>query len=107
MAVGKIHFGVVRAPAHAVGDPDVVVDGVQMSALESIEEATRALHRLAHGADPKSPAPVAATVIEDVDRAARQSTILCPRVAQTNRAFLAASSFRALRSRGPDDEWPV
>src|SRR5215468_5932438 len=70
MAVGKIHFGVVRAPAHAVGDPDVVVDGVQMSALKSIEEATRTLHRLAHGADPKSPAPVAATVIEDVDRAA-------------------------------------
>src|SRR5215467_10896570 len=70
MAVGKIHLGVVRAPAHAVGDPDVMVDGVQMPALKPIEKAARALHRLAHGADPKSSAPVAAAVIEDVDGAA-------------------------------------
>src|SRR5712691_8342786 len=128
MAVGKIHPGVVRAPEHAVGDPDAVVDGVQMSALKSIEAAALALHRFAHGADPKSPAPVAASVIEDVDRAAglriddaielsacrivvseaaRPSTILCQRAAQTTRAFPAVSSFRALRSRGPDDEWLV
>src|SRR4029077_21059538 len=70
MAVGKIHLGVVRAPAHPVGNPDVAVDRVQMSALKSIEKAARALHRLTHGADPKPPPPVATAVIEDVDRAA-------------------------------------
>src|SRR6266516_2870139 len=40
------------------------------SGLQSIKAAARALHRLAHGADPKSSAPVAAAVIEDVDGAA-------------------------------------
>src|SRR5262249_26396330 len=69
-AVGKIHLAVARPPAHAVGDPDVMVDDVQMSALKPIEKAARAFHRLAHGADPKSSAPVAAAVIEDVDGAA-------------------------------------
>src|SRR5215468_8511273 len=67
MTVGKIHLGVVRAPAYSVGNPDIVVDSVQVSALQSIEGTARALHRFTHGADPKPPPPVATTVIEDVD----------------------------------------
>src|SRR5262252_3945884 len=70
MTVGKIHLGVRRAPKYSVGNPDIVVDSVQVSALQSIEGTARALHRFTHGADPKPPPPVATTVIEDVDRAA-------------------------------------
>src|SRR5262249_60151586 len=44
--------------------------GVHFPAIKPIETAARAFHRLAHGADPKSSAPVAAAVIEDVDGAA-------------------------------------
>src|SRR5262249_58212370 len=62
--------GVDGARPHAVGHPEFMVDAAQMPALKRIEKAARAFHRLAHGADQKSSAPVAAAVIEDVDGAA-------------------------------------
>lgn len=69
MTVGEIHPPIIRTSAHTVRDPYAIIDGIKMSTLKSIETAARALHRLSHRANPKSPVPVTAAVIEYVDRA--------------------------------------